>query len=301
MPGPTHPRRLRSALRLAAVAGLLALTACTPPPATPPAGAATPAEAVTGLARLLRADDLAGFAVAAVPPDLHARLEAGWRTGQTRWPLEELPLDEHLPALLATLAAPGAEARLQAQFRRQFAGAGKELSAAAVSLGVFGLEYVAREPAFSAEERDHYAQQIRALSRWGAQAPLADPARARAVIAALASAVRRSGLRGQADLARHGMDASLRRLGPVWRASKDGLARYGLDLDASLSSVQATLQRQTGDLAEVRLRYTLAGTPIDTLVAVQRVDGRWYLRDQLRNAEASLRPRPAPPARTATP
>lgn len=256
----------------------------------PQGGETRPAQAVQALAERLRDNDLAGFAAMAVPPALHARLEAGWRDGRSRWPLDELPLDERVPALLATLSAKGAETDLQALFDREFARAERELQAAAAALGLFGMEYVRNEGDYSAEERAHYLQDIDALSRWAADAPLADPQRARRTIALLTAAARRSHIDDDADFTALGMDASLDRLQPVFAAFKRTFAEYGLDLDASFASVDARLLEQTGDTARVRLRYRLGPGMIDSVVSLQRIDGRWYLRDYLRHAEASLAP-----------
>ena len=122
------PRRLR----VLAVLSLCLLAACQRDAAPPVAGTTTrPAQAVRLLATRLRANDLVGFTRVAVPPALHQRLEAGWRDGRSRWPLDEVPLDERLPAMLAALSAPGSEAKLQATFDRQFAHADKELKTAA--------------------------------------------------------------------------------------------------------------------------------------------------------------------------
>ena len=84
------------------------------------------------------------------------------------------------------------------------------------------------------------------------------------------------------------MEASLERLGPFLAASKQVFRSYGLDLDATFDGLDASLVQQTGDTATVRVRYLLGGEPIDTILAVRRIDGRWYLVDYLRNAEASL-------------
>ena len=284
------PRRLC----VLVVLSLCLLAACQRDAAPPVAGTTTrPAQAVRLLASRLRANDLVGFTRAAVPPALHQRLDAGWRDGRSRWPLDEAPLDERLPAMLAALSAPGSEARLQATFDRQFARADKELKAAAVSLGMFGMQYVRSEGDYSDAEREHHLQDIAALSRWGMTAPLADPPRARATIAQLAKAARRTGIDADEDLGTLGMEASLARLGPFLAALKQGFARYGLDLDATLDQVQATLLEQTGDSARVRLRYRLGDGEVDTVLALQRIDGHWYLRDYLRHAEASLQPEAA--------
>jgi hypothetical protein len=261
-------------------------------------GATKPAQAVRLLTRHLHDSDLDAFARDAVPPALHVQLETAWREDRTRWPLDELPFDERLPALLGALAAPGSEAKLQKTFDRQFSRADAELKAAAASLGLFGVQYVRNEGDFSAAERDHYAQFVSAISRWGMGAPLGDPQRARVAIPQLAAAARKTGLASEADFARLGMHDSLRRLSAFLATAKQVLGRYGLDLDDSLQHLEAGLQSQTGDTAKVRMRYTLGGQPIDTVVEVERHGGRWYLSDYLRHAEAAVaapvRPAPAP-------
>lgn len=264
------------------------------PPAVSAAGAREPAQAVLLLTRHLRENDLAAFARDAVPPGLHRQLGAAWRAGRTRWPLDELPFDEHLPQLLGALTEPGAEQRLQQVFDRQFAGETGALKAAATALGLFGVQYLRHQGDFSADERAHYLQFVQALSRWGAAAPLADPKRAKAAIPRLVAAARASGLRSEADFARIGMDGSLRRLSGVLRTLKSVLAGYGLRLDRSLAGLQARTVSRQGDRARVRMRYTLADSPVEAEVEVERIGGRWYLSDYLRHARAAVGTPPAP-------
>jgi hypothetical protein len=281
------------------------LAACKPESSsdtgTAAAGATKPAEAVRLLTQHLHDNDLEAFARDAVPPTLHPQLEQAWRDGRTRWPLTELPFDERLPQLLAALSAPGSEKKLQQVFDRQFSGAHAELKAAAMSLGLFGVQYIRSEGDYSADERQHYAQFIQAISQWGLSAPLGDPQRARRVIPQLTTAARRAGLASEADFRKAGMQASLRKLGPFMATAKKALATYGLDLDDSLSGLQASLQQQTGDRARVRLRYTLGDTDIDTVVGVERRGGRWYLSDYLRHAEAAVAQPAAPVPQEAAP
>jgi len=295
------------------LAGLCALAACRPAPedaaatATPAPGAEKPADAVRLLTRHLHDNALDAYARDAVPPALYARLETAWREGRTRWPLDELPLGEHLPAMLAALEKPGSEARWGKVFDRQFANADREIDSTAATLGLFGVQYVRNEGEFSESERDHYTQIIAAISHWARSAPLADPDLAHAGLPRLAAAARETGLASEADFARLGMDESLRRMTPFAAAVKQVLAGYGLDLDASLAALDASLQAQTGDTAQVRMRYLLGGQPVDTVVEVERHDGRWYLSDVLRHARAALErpatvvPAPAPASGAAKP
>lgn len=279
------------------VAAVLSLGACKPdgksPEATPDP-AAKPAQAVRLLTRHLHDNDLDAFARDAVPPALHAQLETAWRTGRTRWPLDELPFGSRLPDMLKALAAPGAPARLQQVYDQQFAHADRQIHGAARSLGLFGAQYLQQQGDYSDGERQHYGQLVAAASTWAAQAPLGDPKRARLAIARMSAAAVKTGLTTETAFAEAGMGASLRSIGPFAAAFKQALASYGWNLDADLAGIDATLQQQTGDKAQVRMQYTLAGQPIDTVVAMQRIDGRWYVADFLRHARAVAEP--APPA-----
>jgi hypothetical protein len=263
-------------------------TANTPPP--------PPAQAVQQLVDDLRRDDLAAYARDAVPPALHARLENAWSEGRTLWPLTELPLDHKFQGFLIALAEPRSEEKLLATYRRQFAGARAEIRNAAATLGLFTAQYVANEAAYSEAERDHYRQLIAALARWGQRAPLDDPKRARQVIPQVTLAARTSGLGVPDGLRKAGMERGLQRLGPFFIRLERTLAQYGLDFDAALSGMRVTLAEQTGDQAKVRLQYTLASQPIDAFVLLERRDGRWYLTDLLRRAEAEAGAPPLPPS-----
>ena len=183
-----------------------------------------------------------------------------------------------------------------ATFRRQFAGADRDIDQAIRTLVLFGGEYVQKEADYTPEEREHVAQAIAALGDWGLRAPLSDPKRAQPFFAALAAAARRSGIDGKAGNAAYaalGMEASLDRISPFIATLLAQLRRqYGLDIDAALRGLQVRLLEQTGDSARLRLRYALAGREIDAIVPVVRIDGHWYLADFVRRAEASLAGKP---------
>ena len=270
------------------------------PATTGAGGASDPAQAVLLLTGHLRDDDLAAFVRDAVPAALHRQLEAAWRQGRTRWPLDELPLDERLPAVLDALAEPGSEQRLQLVFDHQFAGETRAIRTAATTLATFGAQYVQRQPGLGREEREHDLQIVQALGQWAAGAPLGDPARARPAIARLAAAARATGLRSEADFARLGMQASLGRLSGFVKVAKQVLAGYGLDLDRGLGAMTATTVSRRGDRAQVRMRYRLGDRPVEALVQAERVGERWYLSDTLRRArQAAADPMPQAPAAAA--
>lgn len=294
MPAVPAPRPAFALPALMAALLAMAMVGCGED--SPPPGAANaPEHAVVVLAGRLRDNDLVGFAHDAIPPALHPAMAEAWRAGRTRWPLEELPFDHRIPSMLATLAEPRAESKLQRGYDRQFANAHGEIRSAAKSLGLFGVKYLEKDRSLSADERHHAVQLVSALGGWGEQARLGDPKRAHAAIARLSLAARRSRLTGDDAFREAGMDESLRRLGPMWAALKDSLRMYDLDLDESLEKMSVTLVSHQGDRARVRLRYPLAGKTIDTLVAVERIDGHWYLSDFVRHARAATAPQPAAP------
>ena len=257
--------------------------------------AAEPAAAVLLLAAHLRANDLNAFAHAAAPPELQPQLQQAWRENRSLWPLDELPFGERAPAMLQTLAAPKSETTLRRGFDRQFANANRDIRSAATALGLFGVKFVQNDPGFSEDERAHYTQLIGALSEWAKTAKLVDPQRARRSIAQLAGAARRSGLAQPEDFRRFGMEDSLRRLGPVFASVKTALGQYGLDLDRSFEQATATVVAQDGDTARVRVRYPLGERQIDTVIGLERVGKRWYVRDYLRHAREAAAPPPVVP------
>lgn len=297
-----------------ALAALLA--ACTPSgepndsaaprtAAPAPHGAASPEAAVSDLIAHLRRNALADVARTALPAPLHARVEAGWRAGKSRWPLTELPFDDNLPGLLEALTAEGAERKLDARFKQQLSGQTRALQEAARGLGQFGKQYLGREGQYNAQQRQHYVQLIEAMSAWAQQAPLGDPARGKQSIHLLVNGATRTGLHGDEDLSRLGMSDGLTALVPLYIAGKQVLGLYGLGVDATLASVRAETVKLAGDEAEVRVRYTLAERDIDTVMKAVRVDGRWYLADYLEEAAASvpepeLEPAAAPASATTT-
>lgn len=316
MSRPVRPLRSTYALpALLAAVLVLAIAGCGGGERiTTPDAATEPTQAVVLLTRHLRDNDLQAFARDAVPPALRPPLAAAWQAGRTRWPLEELPFDQKIPGILTILSADKADVGLRRDFDRQFANANTEIRAAASALGLFGVKFLQSDNSLSPEERAHYTQLVSAMSDWGGQAKLGDPKRGRGAIARLTLAARQTGLHTEADFLRLGMDDSLHRLQPLIAALKETLRSYDLDLDESLDAMTVSLDSQDGDHARVRMRYPLAGKTIDTVVAVERIDGQWYLSDFLRHARAAAAlappavsdslpadiPPAAPPTETAT-
>lgn len=273
---------------LAGVFLLAMLAACGRGEGDPAQATREPASAVAHLARQLAAGDLNGFARDAVTPERHAALGQAWASGDSLWPLTGLPLDQHLPGLLDRLAAPDADASLRRSFDAQLAGQGDSLRQTAQSLGLFGVQYVTHQGGYTPDQQHHYQQLVQALSQWAMQAPLAERAPAHQAIARLVAATGQSGLGGAAGLQAAGMEPALDALVPLQGAWLDVLGQYGLDIRQALEGLQAGLLSQQGDRARVQVQYTLAGQIIRFEADMQRQGGRWYMTQNLADADAVL-------------
>ena len=269
--------------------GALLLGACKGDRIDPDAPAAEPVAALQQLARHVADNDLPGYARASVPPGDYAQLEAAWAQGHSRWPLTELPLDGQLLPMLAALSRPDAPQRLQRSFDTQIAGQAAGVRQAAHSMGLFGVQYLRNQTDYTDAQRAHYSQVVDALSKWAAAAPLTDKQRAKTTITLLTATARTTGLSTDAQLQAAGMEASLRRLAPFFKAFKTALASYGLSLDGALTGLRGEVVSQLGNDAVVRVVYPLAGEQIQAQVRMTRRDGHWYVSRTLEEAQAVLR------------
>lgn len=291
------PIRLRRAVLPALMLVVALLAGCKAAEDAPPRlqPAATPEAAVRRLLDDLRRDDLAAYAVHAVPPDLYARTDAAWRAGRSRWPVSELPLSEQMPRAIDRLSTPGAETALRATYRKQFAGADDEVRTAVRTLGLFSRQYLVREADIPRDELSHRLQVLDAVVDWASRAPLADASRVEPLIPALAGAARGTRLAGgEAAWSNAGMHRSLVRLRPLLRQAKHSLAALGLDVDAALDGARIETISHTGDRARMRLRYPLAGRQIIAELDLQRRAEGWFLLDSMRHAQAALTAAPGP-------
>lgn len=272
-----------------ALCGVALLSACKGDRIDPDAPASGPVTALRQLAGHAAGNDLVAYARASVPPAYYPRLQAAWAQGHSRWPLTELPLDGQLLPMLATLSQPEAPQRLQRAFETNIAGQATGVRQAAHSMGLFGVQYLRNQPEYTDAQRAHYSQVVGALSKWAAAAPLTDKQRAKTTITLLTATARAIGITTDADLQAAGMEGSLRRLGPFFKAFKTALASYGLSLDGALTGLRGELVSELGNDAVVRVQYPLGDTQMEAHVRMTRRDGQWYVARTLEDADALLK------------
>ncbi len=285
---PLMTGRSRQWVLSLSLCGLVLLGGCQRDRIDPDAPAPEPVAALRQLARHAADNDLLGYARASVPPAQYERLQVAWAQGHSRWPLTELPLQDQWLPMLAALSQPDAPQRLQRAFDTQLAGQASGMRQAANFIGVFGAQYLRNQNGYSDSERAHYTQVVNALSRWAAAAPLTDKQRARTTITLLTATARTTGLSTDTQLQEAGMEESLRRLGPFFKAFKTALASYGLSVDAALADLRGEVVSELGNDAVVRVQYPLAGEQIEAQVRMTRRDGRWYVARTLEDTDALL-------------
>jgi len=274
------------------VCAAILLVACQQDAVDPPDFAtgpvSEPAAAIYRLAEHLQRNDLAAYARAAIPPQRYAELETAWASGYSRWPLSELPLSEHLPALLAHLAAENASEELKIAFRTQIAKEANDLRSTAQFIALWARQYLRQNESYTPSQRAHYQQVIAALSDWAQTAPFTDPWRANNAISHLTAAARITALDSDEAFQRTGMHLSLVRMGPSFSALKRTLADYGLSIDGALVGLRAELVQQSTNQAIVRVRYPLAEKNIDFHIRMERHRGKWYPTQTLHQVDDVL-------------
>jgi hypothetical protein len=114
----------------------------------------------------------------------------------------------------------------------------------------------------------------------------ADPARLRTALGALKAGVEESGIKSVDDLNALSFEQMLAKSGPVLGGVKGALSAYGLDVNAVLATVKPSLVSMEGDVAKLKVDYTLFGTPLSMDTELTRKDGFWYSKDALAQLEA---------------
>jgi hypothetical protein len=135
-------------------------------------------------------------------------------------------------------------------------------------------------------QKTQMGQMLTGLQSWAMQTDFADPARLRRALEALKAGIEQSGVTSVDALKALEYEQMLSKAGPVLGGVKNALAAYDLDINAMLASVKPTLISMEGDLAKLKIDYTMFGTPLSMETELTRKDGYWYSKDALAQLEA---------------
>lgn len=291
--------------RLLLLLALLALAACHSREAATDSGGPSPEAAVRESIALIRADDFASFWHRALPPHDYAVLRADW----TRARAAEAPMDEadreRIDGALRQLAAPDAEAAIDARLQPWLvdtqARYGDQLPLL-VGIGrALGAKAIAGNPHLGDAQKRHANALLDALGPWAQQAPWFDPERARLAVGTVVATARKLDLHDAQQLRTMDFDQAMRSYAIAFGGLKQVLAIYGLPLDEALDSARVVPLDYHPPYARVRIEYQLLGQPLSMESTLVLQDGRWYDQDLLQAVRRAHQRLATAPAGASTP
>jgi hypothetical protein len=254
---------------------------------------------------LIRAGDFAGFWRHALPPHDYAMLREDWNRARA----VEAPLDagarERIDAALQQLAAPDAEARLDARLQPWLADTqaryGDQLPLL-VGIGrALAGKAIADDPGLGEEQKQHAIALVDALGPWAQQAPWFDPDKARQAVGLVVATARRLDLRDAQRLRAMDFDQAMASYATAFQGLEQVLALYGLPLDEVFASARVVPLEYRPPYARVRIEYQVLDRPMAMESTLVQQNGRWYDRELIDNVRRTHQRLAAPAAATTAP
>jgi hypothetical protein len=274
-------------------------------PATTATAAESPEASVRQSIALIRAGDFAGFWRHALPPHDYAMLREDWNRARA----VEAPLDagarERIDAALQQLAAPDAEARLDARLQPWLADTqaryGDQLPLL-VGIGrALAGKAIADDPGLGEEQKQHAIALVDALGPWAQQAPWFDPDKARQAVGLVVATARRLDLRDAQRLRAMDFDQAMASYATAFQGLEQVLALYGLPLDEVFASARVVPLEYRPPYARVRIEYQVLDRPMAMESTLVQQNGRWYDRELIDNVRRTHQRLAAPAAATTAP
>jgi len=248
------------------------------------AGSAGPAETVQRSVELLRQSDVAGLIEHMLPPEEFARVKAEWsqRKDQAEPTAEEhAKFEESMKKLTADNAADALYAEFEPDIR-QFDAQYQTQIPAMVDMGntyLHGL--VKQSQSLSASEKEQAGSVIDTLSTWVKETRFTDPALVKQALTVVSDTAKKIDIK-TLDEAR---SLTFEQAAPKFKIAMDGLKKvfeiYGFSIDQTLSTVKVEVLASTADTANLKVSYSLLGTPLETTTEMIRIDERWYGKDTI--------------------
>lgn len=267
--------RIVFALLLSAAVILAACGRRSDEPAT--AAADTPHGTVLIAVGAMKTGDLEAFLKNAMPEADYAAARKDWEAARTGAldPQEEAELN----ATLARLQADDAVDTLMAEIEPRLAEVRGQLPLLLGIAQTVGHAGISNSEELTDDQKTAANELLGAMGRWAGGRDLADPELAREAVVIAVQAGRSLELESASDLQALEFEEMMQRAGIMFRASKDMLRVYGLDVDAMLDSVTAETLSEDGDRAMVRMRFEFLETNQKIDFPMVRRNGRWYSED----------------------
>jgi hypothetical protein len=294
---------MRAFPRLPLLLALVLLAACHSREPAATLGGDSPEAAVRESLARIRAGDFAGFWRNALPPHDYAMLRDDW--GRARAGEASLDAAERvrIDAALQQLAAPDAEATLDARLQPWLADTqaryGDQLPLL-VGIGrALASKAIEDDPRLGEEQKKHATALVDALAPWAQQAPWFDPDKARQAVGVVVATARKLDVRDARSLRAMDFDQAMRGYATAFHGMEQLLALYGLPLDETLASARVVPLEYHPPYARVRIEYQLLGRPLSMEATLVQQNGRGYDRDLIDSVRRAHQ-RLAAPAGAAT-
>lgn len=261
-----------------------AASVATPKAATVAPQPSGPVEQLEQQLSALRNNDLAALLNSALPKDKLAEMRSDFEKARAEAITDEdrKQFDESIGKLIAAGGVDSMMAELEPKLAEM-----KPQLPMIVGMGVMMAQQgVQQSTDLNDTQKAQMSQMLTGLQSWAMQTDFADPARLRRALEALKAGVEQSGIKTIEDLNALGFEQMLSKAGPVMGGVKGALSAYDLDINAMLASVKPSLVSMEGDVAKLKIDYTMFGTPLSMETELTRQDGYWYSKDALAKLEA---------------
>jgi len=122
---------------------------------------------------------------------------------------------------------------------------------------------------------------INAVAGWVQKTHFTDPELVKKVLAIATKTARDLNLKTLDEAHALDFDQSMAKARIALQGFKEALGVYGFSIDQTLDSVKPEVLSNDGKTANVKVSYTLLGTPLAATTQMLNVDGRWYGKDTI--------------------
>jgi uncharacterized protein YaiI (UPF0178 family) len=244
----------------------------------------TPDATIRKSADLLKQGDIAGLLENALPPAELAKLKADWGKDKDEKPITDADRQK-FQETMDRLTAPNAEQTIYAEIEpqlKQFDAQYQQQIPMYVAMGSGWLQgMVQQNKDLSEADKQQAIAAINAVAAWVQKTRFTDPESVKKVLAIASRAARDLNLKTLDEARALNFDQSMQKGRVAMLGVKEALNVYGFSVDQTLDSIKPEVVSNDGKAAQVKVSYTLLGTPLTSTAQMVNVDGRWYGKDTI--------------------
>ncbi|HKE48504.1 MAG TPA: hypothetical protein VKB52_10600 [Rhodanobacteraceae bacterium] len=244
----------------------------------------TPDATIRKSADLMKQGDIAHLLENALPPAEFAKLKTEWGKDKDEKPVTDEDRQKFAEAM-SRLTAPNAEQTIYAEIEpqlKQFDAQYQQQIPMYVAMGSGWLQgMVQQNKDLSDADKQQAVAAINAVAAWVQKTRFTDPDSVKKVLAIASRTARELNLKTLDEARALDFDQAMQRGRVAMLGFKDALNVYGFSLDQTLDSIKPEVLNNDGKTAQVKVSYTLLGTPLVSTAQMVNVDGRWYGKDTI--------------------